>query len=191
MKKIKLLVALGVCGLVLGACGNEEESNTPEKQAASQVDVAKEESKAVESESKNEDFYFKDDELVINDLEINITDTKIIPVGETGNEYGEKPVIAFWYDTTNLTEKELDPLIAWIAVFSAFQDNNPDSVNELNVASLPDEKFLDTQSEVIKQNGTVANAIAYELDDDITPVELKANQGIDGKDLGEKTIEVK
>lgn len=56
---------------------------------------------------------------------------------------------------------------------------------------LPDEQFLDTQSEIIKQGGTVANAVAYELDDDTTPVTLKATKGIMGEDLGEQDFEIK
>ena len=41
------------------------------------------------------------------DIKIEITKTKIIPGGETGNEYGDKPVIAFWYKTTNKTDKKV------------------------------------------------------------------------------------
>lgn len=29
---------------------------------------------------------------------IKITETKFIPIREVGNEYGEKPVFAIWYD---------------------------------------------------------------------------------------------
>lgn len=191
MNKLKILALLGACGAVLGACSDDVESDkTATSQETEQMASSSSETSAVESESTNEEFYFKDDELVINDLKIKITDTKVIPVGETGNEYGEKPVIAFWYDTTNLTDKDIDPTVAWMAVFEAYQDNDPDRLNNLNVGGLPDDQFLDTQLDTIKENGTVPNAVSYELDDDFTPVTLKANQGIGGKDLGEEIFEI-
>lgn len=190
MKKVKLLVALGVCGLVLGACSSEEAA-TPEKESTSQVAVSTEESSVVESEVSNTASAFKDNELVTQDMKIKITETRIIPVGEIGNEYGEKPVIAFWYETTNLSDEELDPSSAWIFAFRAFQDNSADSMNELNVASLPDEAFLDSQSEMIKKDGTVTNAMAYELDDDVTPVTLTAEDMITGEEMGTVNYEVK
>ena len=59
-------------------------------------------------------------------------------------------------------------------MFTAVQDNDPNMVNELNVGMLPDEQYLDSQMAQIKKDGTVSNAIAYELTDETTPVVLKA-----------------
>lgn len=140
--------------------------------------------------AKKDKYYFKDNKLVIHDLNIRITQTKIIQPGETGNEYGEKPVIAFWYKVTNKTNKEIDAMTAWIAVFKAVQDNNSNTVNELEVASLPDDRFLDTQSQTIKKNGTVENAFAYTLSDTTTPVKLTATKGVGGKKLGSMTYKL-
>lgn len=56
---------------------------------------------------------------------------------------------------------------------------------------MPDNQFLDTQLEVIKKNGTVSNAVAYELDDLETPVTLVANQGFAGDELGRANYEIK
>ncbi len=47
------------------------------------------------------------------------------------------------------------------------------------MGSLPDDRFLDSQSENIKKGGTVENAMAYELDDLVTPVDLVATEGLD------------
>ena len=47
--------------------------------------------------------------LTTPDLKIQITRYKIIKAGQKGNEYGEKPVIAFWYKTTNLSGDDVDP----------------------------------------------------------------------------------
>ncbi len=132
---------------------------------------------------------FKNNVLTTNDIKIEITKYKIIKPGEKGNDYGEKPVIAFWYKATNISGKDLDPSDAWIWTFKAIQDNDPNSVNELNMGSLPDDKFLDTQDHKIKKGGTVENAMAYELSDTTTPVTLKATE--DGEDVGEQTFKLK
>jgi Domain of unknown function (DUF5067) len=122
---------------------------------------------------------FKNGVLTTPELKIQITRYRIIEAGEKGNEYGEKPVIGFWYKTTNLSGDEVDPSVDFIARFNAYQDNNPNAENELDVGSLPDDRFLDSQSENIKKGGTVENAMAYELDDLDTPVELVASEGLD------------
>lgn len=84
----------------------------------------------------------------------------------------------------------MDPTSAWMAVFTAIQDNDKNSINELKVASLPDDQYLDSQTETIKKNGTVSNAVAYTLSDTTTPVQLKASKGVDGKVLGTKTYKI-
>jgi hypothetical protein len=123
-------------------------------------------------------------------MTVTITDVKTIAVGETGNEYGEKPVIAFWYEVTNVAADDLDPSTAWIGTFTAYQDNNPNAENELNVGSLPDDAFLDSQIEKIKEGGTVANAVSYELDDATTPVKLVASNDLGMTEIGEMTFEL-
>jgi ABC-type glycerol-3-phosphate transport system substrate-binding protein len=167
MKKKLIFSAALVLSLGLAGCGADtakEEKPKEETTTAStgEKDTAKEE--------KKDDVYFKDNEVKIDDLKIKITETKVIPVGQKGNEYGEKPVFAIWYETTNLSDKEIDPTSAWMAVFTAIQDNDPNAVNEIEVGGLPDDRFLNTQLENIKKDGTVENAVAYELDDLETPV---------------------
>ncbi len=144
-----------------------------------------------EETSAASDYYFADNVLVSEDVRIEITDWKVIPAGETGNEYGDAPVIAFWYSTTNLTGKEsVSPMTSWIAMFTAIQDNNPNLVNKLNVASLPDQAFLETQMATIKKGGTVDCAVAYTLSDTTTPVTLNATRGLLGEDLGKQTFNI-
>lgn len=168
----------------LAACGGEE---TKEKASSTSSSEKNTESSTLEEA----EFKFENNQVEMNDLKIVITDYKILQVGETGNEYGDKPVIAFWYDTTNKTDKELDPTTSWIATFSAVQDNNPDVVNELKISSLPDQQFLDTQVANIKKDGTLSNAVAYELSDSETPVTLIATQGILGDELGRQDYTIK
>jgi hypothetical protein len=135
---------------------------------------------------------FKDGVLTTSKMKIEITDHKIIQPGQAGNEYGDKPVIAFWYKVTNLSGAKLDPSSAWIMDITAYQDNNADAENKLDVGSLPDEKFLDSQLENIKKGGTVENAVSYELDDMTTPVKLVANDSFGiSDDIGSMTYTLK
>ncbi|MDD7352112.1 MAG: stalk domain-containing protein [Peptoniphilaceae bacterium] len=135
--------------------------------------------------------YFDGRIAEIEDIKIEITNFKVIQPGQTGNEYGDKPVIAFWYKTTNKTDKEINSTTAWLAIFTAIQDNNNNMINELQVSSLPDDRFLNTQLNAIKKNGTIENAVAYELSDITTPVTLKATQGIFGKKIGTYNYNIK
>lgn len=183
MKKLIYTGALSI--LLLAACGDDNETNTNSNTSETT------QSESSTKETANNDTYFKDGEAKLNDLKIKITKTKVIPVGEPGNEYGEKPVFAIWYDTTNLSDKDIDPTTAWTVVFTAIQDNDPNVVNELNVGMSPDDQFLDSQLETIKKDGTVSNAVAYELDDLETPVTLVATQGLLGEELGKQEYSVK
>lgn len=133
---------------------------------------------------------FEDNVLTTKDVMIKITDVKTIPVGEEGNEYGKEPVIAFWYDTTNVSGKETNPMTAWIFLFAAYQDNDPNAENKLGVGSLPDAAFLDSQTSKIKTGGTVSNAVAYELSDTTTPVKLVASTILQDE-IGSMTFELK
>ncbi|MDA7026721.1 DUF5067 domain-containing protein [Bacillus sp. CLL-7-23] len=184
MKKAHLLLFSVLTLLVIVGCGQDEANNS---------DTDSENKKAVTENNSEEskDVYFKENEAKLNDLKLKITKTKVIPAGKTGNEHGEKPIFAIWYKATNLSEKDIDPITAWMAVFEAVQDNNPNSVNKLEVAGLPDDRFLDSQLETIKQNGTVENAVAYELDDLKTPVTLIATQGVGGDKLGKQSYNIK
>jgi hypothetical protein len=121
---------------------------------------------------------FKRGVLTTPGLKIQITRYKIITAGQKGNEYGEKPVIAFWYKTTNLSGAKVDPT-EFLWHFTAYQDNNPNAENELDVGGLPDDRFLHSQTENIKKGRTVEDAVAYELDDLDTPVDLVATGGFD------------
>lgn len=181
----KKIIALMLTGLFLVSCGKKEE---PKKEETKTTESTKTEEK---KETKKDSIGFDGKVAELNDLKIEIIEYKIIKVGEKGNEYGSKPVIAFWYNTTNKSDKEIDPSIAWLAVFTAIQDNNKNMVNELKVAGHPDDSLIDTQDAKIKKGGTVKNAVAYELSDEVTPVTLKATQGVNGKKLGEKNFEVK
>ncbi|MFI8696472.1 DUF5067 domain-containing protein [Dietzia maris] len=131
---------------------------------------------------------FQDGVLTTPDMTIAITDYRVIQPGAAGNEYGDTPVLAIWYDTTNLgtSAREVSPVTEFVVSFEAYQDNDPNLVNKLGVGMLPDPAFLDSQMATIKPGGTVPNAIAYELSDLTTPVELAAIYG--GDEVGRMTF---
>lgn len=181
--RISLAVAsVSIAALALVGCSSPApESSAPETVDSVTVDAPEE--AAPEST-------FEDSVLTTPEVTIKITDVKTIAVGEEGNEYGEKPVIAFWYDTTNVSGDSVDPLV-WISYFSAFQDNNPNAENELQPGMLPDQQFGESQMEKIKEGGTVANAVSYELDDITTPVKLVASGNLGMSEIGSMTFELK
>ncbi|MGM9630633.1 DUF5067 domain-containing protein [Butyricicoccus sp.] len=193
MKKRALaMIFAAFIAMSLVGCGSTADTNTSDTSNDVGSAVVEETTDEPDDDTVDSDYYFKDNILQTKDVKIEITDYKIIPVGEEGNEYGEKPVIAFWYNTTNLTGNEdVNPMSAWIAMFTCIQDNNPNAINELEVGMLPDDRFLDSQMETIKKDGTVENAMSYELDDLETPVTLKATRGVGGEELGEQTFEIK
>ena len=193
---MKKLLVLGLSSIVLVACsGNqavENETSSSKEMSSTILEKPNAESTTSEVEpstvesaiSEAAEYYFDGKNVEIRDLKMEITDVKVIQPGEPGNEYSEKPVIAFWYNTTNKTDKDLNASMAWLVVFTAIQDNDPNIVNELKVGSAPDEQFLHTQSSTIKNGGTIANAFSYELTDSTTPVTLSATQGIGGPEIG-------
>lgn len=185
MKKL-IFCAVLVTALALVGCGNDSSKDETQKDTSQTQSTPGKADKVV-----NKNVYFKDNEAKLEDVKVKITETKVIPVGEKGNEYGEKPVFAIWYEATNLSDKDIDSTSAWLAVFKVIQDNNANSINELEIGAAPDDRFLDTQFETIKKDGTVEDAIAYELDDLETPVTLVASQGFQGKELGRQDFEVK
>lgn len=127
--------------------------------------------------------------------ELTVTSYKVIPFGQPGNTYGDKPVIAFWYNVKNIKDDNLDPTSAWISLGGAkvIQDNNSSQVNTLNVASLPDENFLTTQTQKIKIGGTAQNAVAYTLTDETTPVTVSFAKSVISNDdiIAKETFNIK
>ncbi|WP_375180090.1 DUF5067 domain-containing protein [Enterococcus rotai] len=206
MKKKIVLSLIALSSITLAACGNTdkkaEKDDTPKQKVESSQSSATKtsESKKETKEEVSGDFVksakdatFNGTTLKGNSYTVKITSNKVIQPGEAGNEYGDKPVLAFWYDTLvspdYKSDTAIDPSTAWLMNFKAVQDNDPNKVNELKVAGLPDEQFLDSQMAKIKPGGTVSNAVAYELSDNDTPVTLIA--GRMGNEYGKAEFSVK
>lgn len=195
MKKSLVLLASASFVLVLSGCsGTVSDGNQPANTGSPQTIEAAHTSAAKAADPSSSGSSFNDGVLTTSDLKIEITDHKIIPSGKKGNEYGSKPVIAFWYSITNLTDKDVDRDVSpmdFIFAITAYQDNNPNAENKLEVGGLPDDKFLDSQTENIKKGRTVANAIAFELDDTKTPVDLVASNDLGMTKIGKITYKLK
>lgn len=199
MKKVIFLGLISISLLTLSACGDKvKESKISESKNSSELTVSSEknEVKKVDGDfvKTAADAYFDGEMLKGNTYSIKITDYKIIAPGEKGNDYGDNPVIAFWYDVMVAEDYDnsnpINPSTAWIMNFEAVQDNDPNAITKLNVGMLPDENHLDSQSSEIKPGGTVSNSIAYELTDNETPVELSAVT-LMGDKLGSAEFKVK
>lgn len=187
MKRIAVLLIVLSLAVLLTACGSTTEAPAPAPEDTAET-AAEPAEAAAETEGEN---VFADGVLTTDDVRFEITDWKVIPVGEKGNEYGDKPVIAFWYNVTNITgAQQVTPMASWIAMFQAYQDTDPNQVNELDVGMLPDEAFLTSQMEEIKPGGTAPCAVAYELDSDTVPVVLKAGALFGGSGYGEQTFDI-
>lgn len=183
----KVILGLLFTSLFLGACGNKPNSDSSSS-SSTQQEITEKSSETQATSSKVEttsDFVATASEVTFdgtmlkgNSYSIKITDYKVIQPGEAGNDYGEKPVIAFWFDTLVNPDYDnsapISPNTAWILNFKAIQDNDPNKVNKLTIASLPDDKYLQDQSAEIKPGGSISSAVAYELTDTETPVTLTA-----------------
>ncbi|MCK6083473.1 MULTISPECIES: DUF5067 domain-containing protein [Corynebacterium] len=143
------------------------------------------------NELKSTDFSqtFKDGVLDVPAAKFEITDHRVIKPGEPGNEIGEKPLLVFNYDVTNKTDETLTTT-DFVVYFTAFQDNDPNKVNELEVGAYFEPENSDTQLEEIKKGGTVAGTTAYELDDLTTPVDLVASKPYSQDEIGRQTFEL-
>ena len=184
MKKSIILGALLLPTLLLVGCSGDKEVKKETVKSSAEKVVKKSEEKKEPAKtqgdfvSKASDSNFDGTMLRGNSYSVRITSHKVINPGEEGNEYGDKPVIAFWYDTLvspdYKNDRPIDPMSSWIMNFKAVQDNDPNAINELQIASLQDKNFLQSQMSQIKPGGTVANAVAYYLTDTTTPVKLTA-----------------
>jgi hypothetical protein len=180
--------------MLLVACGSDGEAGAPSETvtvtetvtvAADAAEPSSDSSTSVEDSAASSDPVFENGVLTTPEMRIEVTSHRVIEPGAKGNEYSDKPVIAFYYSTTNLSGGDVSPM-DFVLNFEAYQDNDPDAVNSLEVGSSPEERFLDSQSETIKKGGTVENAVAYELDDTTTPVELVASDFL-GDEFGRTT----
>ncbi|RIN36997.1 DUF5067 domain-containing protein [Staphylococcus succinus] len=168
----KLLGLLLASTLVLGACGNKEESKAENK------------TKSV-NENKTQ---FKNDTLVIDDAVLKIKDTFLV-----NDANSDDKLLAFKYEVKNKTDKdEINPRNVWLATMNAEQDGD-NTVNTLEQGATPltgkFEEWGKHLDDKIKKNKSAKGIVTYSLEND-KDVTLKATQGVDGKELGTKKIKI-
>jgi len=184
-----LLALIAPVALGVTACGGTAADPATESSTETETETETETTKVETAEAPDTEESFVDGVLTTPEVTIKITDQKVIPVGAAGNEYGDVPVIAFWFDITNNSDEPVNTF-QWIYLFNAFQDNDPNVVNELDVASAPDAALVDTQDADIKKGATIQGAVAYELDDTVTPVELVASSDLGMTEIGRQVFEL-
>ena len=174
MKKILTIGAALLTGLSLAACGNQQSSTSTRSSTIQQT---------------HGKYYFDGTTANLQDVKIKITGVKFYQGDETTNG---KNVICFDYTITNKTDKDVNALTGWQAVFNAYQDNK-NTEGKLEVAPMPSDtsdQILQEQDQSIKKGGSVKCRMAYELDSNKKPVVLKATKGYDGTFLGKKTFKI-
>lgn len=175
MKKMITIGAALLATVSLSACGTSTSSTN-----SSSTSTAK------KAHSK---YYFDGKTANLRDVKIHIDRVRFYQASE---ETDNKNLICFDYTITNKTDKDINALSGWQAVFNAYQDNK-NTEGKLEVGALPSDtsdQVLHDQDQTIKKNGTVKCRTAYELSSASKPVVLKAAQGVDGKFLGKKTYKI-
>ena len=169
----KLLGILLASALVLGACGNKEESKAENK-----------------TESVNENkAQFKNDTLVLDQAVLYIKDAFIVKNTET-----DKKEIAIKYEVKNKTDKsEITPLNVWTAGVNVKQDDD-NTISDLDTGvTIGDggkyKEWLDNYDDSIKKGKKYKGLATYQLKNN-KKVILEFNQGINGKELGKKEYDL-
>lgn len=144
----------------------------------------------IKSELQNTDptRSFEDNVLEIPAATIKITGHHVIDPGSPGNTIGKKPIIIFDFEMTNKTNKDLKP-IDFTHIFTAIQDNDENSLNELN-AGFSEGVDTENMMDNIKKGGTVKSSEVYQLDDLTTPVKLVAKDKYDETEVGSQTYKL-
>lgn len=178
MKKFVALVLVAVMAFALCACGQSAE---PAGSASASPTTAAPASGTSEAS-------FDGTTLTAPDVKIEILSHEIATVGSELNAHGEKPLLIIKYAVTNVSGDKISASYAWISHFRAYQDNDPNILNELDTGILGQNSYSDTMSAEIKKGGTVENIYPYELDDLTTPVTLVAL--LNFNEVGETTLDI-
>jgi len=130
---------------------------------------------------------FKNDTLSLEDIRIKVTDTKIAQPGQSGNEYGTRPALVFYFEVTNISGDNVFVDNSFMENFQVTQDNDPDAHSYLDWAL---GQKSDRGNDMVKKGGTVASMVGVTLSDLTTPVVLAATNGTAGDVLGTKIIKL-
>lgn len=159
-----VIAIMGVALLALTACSGDTGPSVDGEDTVREVEL----------ESDVGTSSYADGVFTSSLVSIRITDSRVIPLGEEGNEYGDGPVLALWYETTNVAGQATDPLTAWLTHFRASQDTGEGST-ELTLSVGPDADLASTQTSEIAAGATAVNAISYHLLSEDAPVLLSVS----------------
>ena len=178
-----IIIGLSATALALTGCADSSAASRDGESTVAEAEVPGEKVPAT----------FGDNTFISGSTRIAITESRVIPLGETGNEHGVGPVLAIWYEATNtgvatgsesgdgtgagtgasgLDGTASDPLGAWLTHFRAVQHTGTEYPAELGLAVSPDEALMGGQTDPIPVGETVSNAVAYALADAEADVEL-------------------
>jgi hypothetical protein len=170
-----ITVVLLIACLGLTSCGD--------KKASRQSEPADETpTQPTEQWAEDISYSFEDNVLKTKNAELKITDVKIIePKGDIGTfdssaSYQGKKLMVFYYDFTNISEKEAESFTVWQDCVIAYQGNMG---NLLGISDWRDDNVGGTMADFydeIEPGITVKSAIAYILENDTTPVTLFATK---------------
>jgi len=122
-------------------------------------------------------------------LKIDVTGYQVYPAGVGGAKNSLNPVVVFYYDVTNLSDKEITALDAWTEVFDAYQNTGEDDRNVLGQGVFVDESVPSQQGTTpLKKDEKASYYKSYQLSDDTTSVTLRSHDGLGGAKLGEDII---
>jgi hypothetical protein len=175
MKKIAICGATLALLVGLAGCWHDMAAKSASSHSQSTTSV----------KSKKVTATFKDNVIKTQALKVKITQSKVIPVGDEGNENGTKPVLAIWFSATNLSNNKVTAKSAWTALFAAYQKQA--SKQPLKLGDTPDATLKDHNFNIPKGD-TMKGAVAYELVDEEASVTLKA---VAAQTVGSKVFDVK
>ncbi|MEI5995452.1 DUF5067 domain-containing protein [Candidatus Enterococcus mansonii] len=184
MNKLLSLVIFSIFSLSLTACSADNKINTEKKDSHTTVTPP--------NSKKQRTVYFKNDTLKINTATLKLLSIEVLPANKS--LLREKPQLAIIYEVKNHSKKKLSAQTVWMSSIELTQESE-NKRTKLLVGLIPqDDKFAPFTSQKadnIKTNSTAKAVITYDLDDTTTPIKLTATQGMTGKKLGEKIINLK
>lgn len=182
MKSIKLLSVLALGTLILTACGDSSDKETPKSS-----DTAKQE-QTEKSETKGENEIFKDNTLTTKDAIVTYTGS------EKGTDYDGKPIIYTFFTVTN---KKEEPILAQALIMNyvEFNQNLGSTTKRLDFGitiDSPHQDKLDILQQDINPDGTVDIAYVNNIEDESKPVSIIFKENMfDSKPAGTIEVDVK
>lgn len=131
---------------------------------------------------------FRKNFLQVKNFQLKITKTAVIPAGETGNEFGKKPIFALWYTIKNTGNHKVSPVSA-ASVLRAYQPAK--SKKQLVAAPLPDQDLAPKYKVAIEKNQSAKGSMAWNLYDTKSPIKIHGVKAGTNQIIGVQTYSIK